>query len=127
MRRSFGLTLAFAGTLVAVGCGGSGPTGLATGGSGAAQITVTSGVTPNITWTGGAARRISVINAAGGGVFWDIEALNPQQGFTGPVTYGVVPNATRENSNDAPLTQGTDFRVNVTLVNGSEGTRVFRP
>lgn len=126
MRGSLGVTLALAGALAAAGCGGSSPAGLAVSGSGNVVITVSSGITPTISWTGGNARRLTITQSSGGGVFWDIEALNAQ-GFTPPVVHGVVPNTARENSNDVQLTQGTDFRVNVSLVDGSEGTRVFRP
>jgi hypothetical protein len=126
MGRSIGLSLALAALLVSVACGGEGATGLALGGSGTTVITVSSGTTPSISWSGGNARRLTITQASGGGVFWDLEALNAS-GFVAPVLHGVVPNGARENSNDAALTGGTDYRVNITLVDGTEGTRVFRP
>ena len=126
MCRSFGLALGFAALLALVACGETSPTGLATSGSGQTVITVSSGITPSISWTGGNARRLTITQASGGGVFWSIEALN-STGFAGPVVHGVVPTLARENTADAALTQGTDYRVNITLVNGTEGTRVFRP
>jgi hypothetical protein len=125
MRRSLGPIFALA-LLALAACGGGSPTGLAVSGSGTTVISVTTGVTPTITWTGGNARRLTITQSSGGGIFWDIEALN-STGFTGPVLHGVVPSAARESSADVILTQGTDYRVNVSLVNGSEGTRVFRP
>jgi hypothetical protein len=125
MGRSLG-SFALAAVLVLVACGGEGATGLALGGSGTTTITVSSGTTPTITWTGGNARRLTITQASGGGVFWDLEALNAT-GFAAPVLHGVVPSLARENSADAALTGGTDYRVNITLVDGTEGTRVFRP
>lgn len=126
MRGTLVRSMALAGSLAAAACGGTSPSGLALSGAGNVVITVGTGVTPTISWTGGNARRLTVTRSSGGGVFWDIEALNPQ-GIAPPVVHGIVPNTARENSSDVQLTQGTDFRVNVTLVDGSEGTRVFRP
>ena len=126
MGRSLGLTLALAGTLAAAACGDAPVTGLVVGGNGTVVMTVSSGVTPTISWTGGNARRLTITQSSGGGVFWDIEALNAT-GFPPPVIHGIVPNTARENSADAQLTQGTDYRVNISLVDGTEGTRVFRP
>ena len=71
------------------------------GGSGTVVITVSSGVTPTILWTGGSARRLSITQLSGGGIFWDIEALDPQAGFTAPVTHGIIPNQARESMGDA--------------------------
>jgi hypothetical protein len=126
MRRSLGLSFAVAVLVVLAACGGEGATGLALGGSGTTVITVSSGTTPSITWTGGNARRLTITRASGGGTFWDLEALNAS-GFVAPVLHGVVPNGARESSNDVALTGGTDYRINITLVDGTEGTRVFRP
>ena len=126
MRRSLGLVFALATLASAAGCGDGSATGLVTGGSGSTTINVTSGVTPTITWTGGNARRLTITQSTGGGVFWDIEALNPT-GFTAPVVHGIVPNLARENSADQLLSQGTDYRITITLVDGSQGSRVFRP
>jgi hypothetical protein len=126
MRRSFGLTLALVAILGVLGCGGTSPSGLAVSGSGTTVITVTQGVTPTISWTGGNARRLTITQSSGGGMFWDVEALN-SSGFAGPVLHGVVPSSARESSGDVNLTQGTDYRVNVSLIDGTEGTRVFRP
>jgi hypothetical protein len=126
MGRLLGFTLALFGLVTLAACGDGSATGLATGGSGTTAITVSSGTTPSISWTGGNARRLTITQASGGGVFWDIEALN-STGFAAPVVHGVVPNQARENNADAALVGGTDYRVNVTLVNGTEGTRVFRP
>ena len=125
MRRTLVPMLALA-VVALSACGGGSPTGLAVSGNGTTVISVTSGVTPTITWTGGNARRLTITQSSGGGVFWDIEALN-SAGFIAPVLHGVVPSSAREASADVILTQGTDYRVNVSLVNGTEGTRVFRP
>ena len=125
MRRYLGLALTLGTLVAAAGCGDSSATGLVVGGSGTLVVTVSSGTTPTYVWSGGQARRLTVTQN-GGGMFWDIEALNAN-GFAPPVTHGVVPNTARENSNEVPLVQGTDYRVSVTLVDGTEGTRVFRP
>ena len=125
MRRNLGLTLAVAAAIATAGCGDSAATGLVLGGSGTVVITVSSGTTPTYAWSGGAARRLTVTQS-GGGMFWDISALN-QSGFAPPVVHGVVPNSANEESNDVPLVQGTDYRVTVTLIDGSQGSRAFRP
>src|SRR5690606_33451660 len=113
--------------LLAAGCGGSGPTGLATGGSGTVTLSVGPGVTPTISWSGGNAARLTITQSQGGGVFWDLQALNPQSGFASPVVHGVVPTDARELSADVQLTQGVDYRVTATMVNGTQGSLVFRP
>jgi hypothetical protein len=127
MRKFVRSSVALAGLAAAVACGGGSPTGLATGGSGTVTLTISSGTTPTYSWSGGGARRLTVTQSSGGGVFWSIEALNSQTGFSPPATHGVVPNGAREMSADVQLVQGTDYRLNVTLIDGSEGTQVFRP
>ncbi len=127
MRRFVRSFLTLAAIVAAAGCGGGSPTGLATGGSGTVTLTVSSGTTPTYTWSGGQARRLTVTQSTGGGVFWNLEALNAQTGFPAPATHGVVPNGAREASADVQLVQGTDYRLTVTLVNGNEGTQVVRP
>lgn len=127
MRRSLGLTLALCATLTGLACGASSVTGLAVGGTGNVVVSVGAGTTPTISWTGGNASRLTITHSTGGGVFWDVQALNTQIGFSAPVTFGVVPNGAGQNASSTPLATGTDYRVNVTLVDGSSGTRVFRP
>ncbi|MSR35417.1 MAG: hypothetical protein EXR95_02065 [Gemmatimonadetes bacterium] len=127
MRRSLALTLALSATLLTLACGDGSPSGLATGGSGNVVIAVTSVVTPTFSWTGGNARRLTVTSSSGAGIYWDVETLNATTGFRSPAVHGVVTSGARENSPDVQLIQGTDFRLNVTIVDGSEGTRVFRP
>lgn len=125
MRRSLILTLAI-GTLGAAACGDAAVTGLALGGTGNVVISVGSGTTPTLSWTGGNATRLTVTQSSGGGVHWDLQALDAT-GVPGPVVFGVVPNGAAENSQSVVLTAGTDYRVNLTLVDGSTGSRVFRP
>lgn len=126
MRRSLGSLVVLAGAVAAFGCGGSPVTGLAVGGNGNVVISVGSGTTPSISWTGGNATRLTITQSSGGGMAWDLQSLN-STGFVAPVTFGVVPSGAAENTADAPLIQGTDYRLNITVADGSTGTRIFRP
>jgi hypothetical protein len=123
----FALTLALG--LTATGCGdGVGPVGQAVGGGNTTvTVVVSSGTTPSYAWTGGNARKFSVTTVSGGSVIWDLEALNISQGFPAPVTHGVVPNTARELTASAPLLTGVDYMVHVTLIDGSNGVRTFKP
>ena len=126
MRRSLGSLLVIGGALAAFGCGGDPVAGLAVGGNGNVVISVGTGTTPSISWTGGNATRFSITQASGGGVMWNLHSLNTT-GFAAPLTFGVVPSGAAEDNADAPLSQGTDYRVNITLADGSTGSRIFRP
>ena len=116
--------------LVLVACGDDTPTGLrgiaVVSGSGQVAITVSEGVTPTITWSGGNALRFTITQADGGGVCWDIEALDSAVSFSAPVNFGLVPNTARERSDEVILTAGTNYCASVTLVDGTQGSRVFR-
>ncbi len=97
--------------LVLVACGDDTPTGLlgiaVVSGIGQVAITVSEDVTPTITWSGGNALRFTITQADGGGVCWDIEALDSAVGFSAPVNFGLVPNTARERSDEVILTAGT--------------------
>ena len=128
--RRLGFIIGLTTVLVFVGCGDDTPTGLrgiaVTSGSGPLAISVSTGVNPTISWTGANAQRITINAASGGGVFWDLEALN-STGFAAPVSHGQTPNDARERSDAVQLTAGTDYRVRVVRVDGVENSLVFRP
>jgi hypothetical protein len=129
--RRLGFILGLTIVLVFVGCGDDTFTGLrgiaVVSGNGQLAISTSSSVTPTISWTGGNAQRLTITPAGGGAVAWDLEALDAQVGFTGPVSFGQVPNDARERSNEIILTAGTEYRVRVVRVDGVENTRVFTP
>ena len=127
MRRSLALTLALCGTLAAAACDGGAVSGLAVGGNGNVVVSVGAGSTPTISWTGGNATQLAITQSTGGGVFWDVHTLTTQGGFAPPVTFGVVPPGGAQSAPSTALATGTDYRVTVTTLDGSTGTRVFRP
>jgi hypothetical protein len=128
--RRLGFILGLTTVLVFVGCGDDMPTGLrgiaVISGNGQLAINTGPGVSPTISWTGGNAQRITITEASGGQVMWDLSALNTT-GFGGPVTLGLVPNDARQSGDAALLTAGTEYRIRVVRVDGVENSRVFRP
>jgi len=116
--------------LVLVARGDDTPTGLrgiaVVNSSGQVAITVSEGVTPTITWSGSNALRFTITQADGGGVCWDIGALDSAVGFSAPGNFGLVPNTARARSDEVILTAGTNYCASVTLVDGTQGSRVFR-
>jgi hypothetical protein len=129
--RRLGFILGLTTVLVFLGCGddlGTGLRGIAVvSGTGPLAISVSTGVNPTISWTGANAQRLTITAASGGGVFWDLEALNTSTGFAAPVSHGQVPNDARERSESVTLTAGTEYRVRVVRTDGVENSRVFRP
>jgi hypothetical protein len=129
--RRLGFILGLTTVLVLVGCGDDNLTGLrgitVISGNGQLAITVSEGVAPVYAWTGGNAQRLTVTEAIGGALIWDVGALNLDFGFQAPVFHGVLPNDARQSDDAFLLTAGTDYRVRVVRVDGVENSRVFRP
>jgi len=129
--RRLGFIIGLTTVLVFVGCGDDIPTGLrgiaVVSGNGQLAVTVSPGVAPTYAWTGGNAQRVTVTEASGGQVMWDLQATNQDTGFNAPVSHGVLPNDARETSAATILTAGADYRVRVVRVDGVENSRVFTP
>jgi hypothetical protein len=129
--RRLGFILGLTTVLVFVGCGDDTPTGLrgiaVISGNGQLAITVSAGVAPTYAWTGGNALRMTVTEASGGRVMWDLQALNTDNGFNPPVNHGFLPNDARESGAAVLLTAGTDYRIRVVRIDGVENSKVFRP
>jgi hypothetical protein len=129
--RRLGFILGLTTVLVFIGCGDDNLTGLrgvaVVSGNGQLAITVSAGVAPTYAWTGGNAQRLTVTEASGGQLMWDVGALNTDIGFRAPVFHGVLPNDARESDDAVLLTAGTDYRIRVVRVDGVENSRVFRP
>jgi hypothetical protein len=101
--------------------GGNGDNG---GPVGQLEITVSAGLTPTISWTGGKAVALTVQTTTG--AVWILMATDPQVGFASPVTYGQVPPGAEEMIAAAPLVAGTTYQVIIGGVQGS-GTTSFTP
>ena len=129
--RRLGFIVGLTTVLVLVGCGDDNLTGLrgiaVISGNGQLAVSVSEGIAPTIAWTGGNAQRIPIAPASGGGVSWDLEALDSGVGFAAPVSFGVLPNDARERNEAVLLTAGTSYRVRVVRVDGVENSRVFQP
>jgi hypothetical protein len=108
------------------GCeGGSNPIQVVGGGSGLVVV-VGSGTTPSYAWSGGRARSLTV-QASSGEVFWQVEALDLQQGFSSPAQHGITPVGAREVTPSRPLQPGVVFTATVVGVDGTQGFRTFTP
>jgi hypothetical protein len=129
--RRLGFIVGLTTMLVFVGCGEDTPTGLrgiaVVSGNGQLAITVSSGVAPTYAWTGGNAQRVSVTEASGGQVMWDLRSLDTDAGFRAPINHGLLPNDASESAPAVLLTAGTEYRIRVVRVDGVENSRTFRP
>jgi hypothetical protein len=132
MRRTaavgIGRWMGVAATVLTAACGGGGGglVQLQSGAGGASQLTVGSGTTPTYSWTGGAARSL-VVQSGSGEVFFQLEALDLNSGFTGPVAHGATPTGSRIVTAGRTLTPGAVHTATVTTVGGTTATRTFTP
>ena len=118
----------FVAAALAVGLAACGdPAALATGSEDEGTVTVSGGVTPDYTWTGGAARRLSVSDLSTGEIVWDIQALDANVGFRSPVAHGVTPETARQSVVPRILEAGIRYDVTVRLLDGSDIAAEFVP
>ena len=90
------------------------------------RIEVGAGVTPTYSWLGGRARSLTV-QASSGEVFWQVEAIAPEEGFSSPAQHGITPVGSRVVVNARPLEPGTVTIATVVTVLGNTGFRTFTP
>lgn len=107
------------------------PTGPDGEGGGDITITVTTGLTPTFSWTGGGVNDLMVERTANQLVVWEIRGPNGTDPISSPVTHGIVPNgATKysyEEDEDIPLVSGVEYKVSVIRSNGTEGWFIWTP
>lgn len=85
----------------------------------AEDMTVSAGLTPDITWEGGPAAGLAVAEYPEGANRQWVLAMAAATGFDSPVTYGTVPaNALEAEGAAQDLVAGTEYSVTVTLSNG---------
>ena len=98
------------------------PTG-STGGN--ITVTVGSGMTPEISWTGGNVYSVTISDPSiaqsdpVGSMYFSISTLN-QDGIASPVTYGTVPSGAIQVANKG-LVSGKKYTCSVTRTNGDNG------
>jgi hypothetical protein len=90
------------------------------------RVDVGAGTTPQYTWMGGRARSLTV-QSSSGEVFWQVEAVAPEEGFSSPAQHGITPVGARLVVNARPLEPGTVTIATVTTVTGNTGFRTFTP
>lgn len=93
------------------------------------DIGVTAGTRPTYTWEG-TGHSLSVVRTADPGtIVWGVAGTPPiSEGVMSPVTHGTVPGGTIRTVNTEPvLTAGVQYRVTVTLHNGTNGWKDFTP
>ncbi|MFZ0389633.1 MAG: hypothetical protein WAN36_04165 [Calditrichia bacterium] len=102
------------------------PTGPATQGDFA--VTVSSGTTPNYSWSAGNVFSVSVVRTADPTVIvWGI-ATPGQANIASPAKHGVVPTGAIETAQtEKALTAGVEYRVSVTKLDGKTGWKDFTP
>lgn len=84
-------------------------------------ITVSTGLTPSFSWTGGPAQSLDITDTDANTVtqddVWEISETHSQAGFAGPVTYGIMPSAAgcgfldEKCPNATPLIKGHVYLV----------------
>ena len=89
------------------------------------EVTVSDGLTPTISWTGGNARMLSVMGEESD-IMWAIAAMGPS-GFAPPVTYGQVPAGAMQVSPPKTLVKGTRYQVIVQGLREALGLGTFTP
>ena len=112
-----------------VGSGGeNGGDGGGNGGDGGELgITVSGGLTPTISWTGGGAVGLTVATVGEPpSLMWGIVSTDPATGFGSPVTYGQAPSGAVEMGAAEPLVAGTTYQVIIGSMQG-DGTKTFTP
>ena len=96
------------------------------------QVSVSSGLTPEISWTSDCgAHKLSVYVAATDQPVWGIDGTSTQM-FDDPVTYGVVPAGVTEVRAAEALQRGTRYGVRLVRYHGTVddsiiGTATFTP
>jgi hypothetical protein len=108
-----------------LGCeGGSNPVQVI--GGGGLIVVVGNGTTPSYAWSGGRARSLTVLSSSGE-VFWQVEALNLQEGFGSPAQHGITPVGARLVTPARPLQPGVVHTATVVGIDGAQGVRTFTP
>jgi hypothetical protein len=96
------------------------------GGASGVRVDVSEGVTPTYAWLGGRARVLSVQTSTGD-VFWEVESIDPLDGFDSPARHGVTPVGARVVVPSRVLDPGVVYIVTVITVQGNRGFRTFTP
>ncbi|MFQ5652983.1 MAG: hypothetical protein ACE5IY_23895 [bacterium] len=114
---------------VFAGCDGNGnPAG--SGGSGGADFTVnvSSGTTPEYSWSAGKAFSVSVVRtSAPTTIVWGL-ATPGQDNIASPAAHGATPaGAIQTSASETTLTEGVEYRVSVSLLDGKTGFTEFTP
>ena len=110
-----------------IGCGGDdGPTA-PNAQNGDFAVTVSSGTTPQYSWSGGGAFSVSVVRtAAPGTIVWGVaDPIN--KNLPSPVTHGNRGAGVESATTEKVLTAGVEYRVSVTMANGKTGWKSFKP
>jgi len=112
--------------LAGAGCEGGDPMQVLAREDNDLVLTVSDGVAPTYAWTGDPALSLTV-REDGGEVFWQIEAVDAQEGFSGPVRHGNTPASARVVTQARLLEADRRYTVTVVGVSGTEGRRSFTP
>ena len=73
--------------------------------------------TPDYTWVGGNAKRLTVLDTTDNSTLWEIVADDTTEGFASPVTHGTVPDdATVTDSTKVQLDKYSIVTVNIERV-----------
>lgn len=127
-----GFSLALLTPLMLVGCDGTNenPLNVLMTGSGALAVSVTTEtgtLTPTYRWTGDRARNLTVRELGTGQVMWQVEAIDLDAGFPGPVRHAVVPTGARQTASAGLLQTGARYQVTVVALDGRAGSAQFTP
>ena len=121
------LLLIFVGSiLILSGCGDDGNP--ASSGGGDFAVKVSSGTTPEYSWTSGKAFSVSVVRtSAPTTIVWGL-ATPGQNNIASPATHGTTPaGAIQTSATETTLTAGVEYRVSVSLLDGKTGFTEFTP
>ena len=121
MKNRFRLFGAIIATILIVGCSDEDEIEIVT------EISVGTGITPSISWTGGNVSLLEVVRSSDNSSMWTISVPEDQLGFPSPVTYGQVPTGVFEDYGPDTLVIGTAYIVEVISVESSDATKTFTP
>ena len=118
-------------SLLFISCSEDNPAGTDNNNSGSGNITITvsSGATPQYSWSGGNVFSVTVVRTSAPSVpVWGIVTAG-QDNIASPATHGAMPaGAIQTFAVETTLTSGVEYRVTVARISGEDfGFTDFRP